>query len=81
MDFDQLRAFLQCTDEGSVLDSLFCVECGLDVYSTYWQAHLDLNEEVPLEKVMETFLSSMIDVLDCDDDAFVKVLGESFLDD
>ena len=46
MTFEEFREFMHETPKGQVVDSLIAVEAGLDVYRTWWEAHLDFYESL-----------------------------------
>ena len=81
MTFDEFRAFMWETDKGKVVDSLIAIECGIQDYETYWEAHLDfletMKESHEQNDVILEFLvavAEMIDLAEASDD-IDKILG------
>lgn len=75
MNFDELRSFLWECERGQVLDSLICVELGLEEYSTAWAAHSDMaSPDENQNEVIVRFLSDVSDYLEINADDFDKVL-------
>ena len=75
MNFDELRSFLWESERCQVLDSLICVELGLDEYSTAWAAHSDMaSPDEDQKDVIVRFLTDVSDYLEINADDFDKVL-------
>lgn len=69
MNFEEMRALVQESDRGKVMDSLICVEVGLESYKAWWDAHNDIREEVSEKEaedgeVLLTFLMDMGEIID-----------------
>jgi hypothetical protein len=81
LTFDELRETMAMTNEGQVLDSFIAVEMGQDNYQACWDAHTDIYEQSGVnadeETIVTLFLQEMYDMLDIEEDDFVKVLGAS----
>ena len=81
MTFSEFREFMWETPKGQVVDSLIATEVGLEVYSTWWEAHLDfyetLGETHEEHDVILDFLvgtAELLDLAEASDD-IDKVLG------
>ena len=81
MSFADFRAFMQENPKGQVVDSLIAVEAGILDYETWWEAHLDvledLGESYKKEDVVFDFLigvAELINLAEASDD-IDKVLG------
>ncbi len=75
MTLQELREFLWESERGQVLDSLVCVELGLDEYEAAWTAHNDMagyNDSD--DDVIVRFLMDLSDYLEVNNEDFDKVL-------
>lgn len=68
ISFTELRNFICETNKGKVLDSLICVELGLDHYETFFQAHHDINPEASFEELVLSFLPDVYEYIGYQDD-------------
>ena len=61
--FEELRSFLHESDKGQIFDSLIAVELGVETYETFWQAHVDMNENMSFEDLVVGFLVDIYDFI------------------
>ncbi len=78
MDFKEFRESLTTSDRGKVVDSLLAVELGLDVYSTYWQAHQDMAKAgiVDEKELVVGFLTTVGEEVGFSEVDFDKILAQ-----
>jgi len=77
MNLQELREFICESEKGQVLDSLICVELGLEEYAAFWDAHQDMNSELCFEDQVVGFLCDLHDHIGFDGDEVEKVVEAS----
>ena len=75
MNLRELRDFICESPKGQVLDSLICVELGLEEYEIFWQAHQDMNPELSFEDTVVQFLIDVHDYIGFAGDDIEKVVA------
>ena len=79
--FTDLREVMALSHEGQVLDSFIAVEIGLLDYEACWDAHCDVYADAEVttsdESIITMFLTEVYDMLDVEEDSFIRVLGAS----
>lgn len=76
MNFTELREFLWESERGQILDSLICVELGLQEYEVAWAAHKDMAEPgEDVDDVIIQFLVNLADFIEVNNEDFDKILA------
>ena len=78
MNLQELREFICESEKGQVLDSLICVELGLEEYGAFWQAHQDMNAGLSFEDQVVGFLVDLHEHIGFDGDEVEKVVEAAY---